>query len=115
MYQPKRIQKFTWDSSKEESCRRRGSGSPARSRLQRTYSIHCREPLDYGHNGEINGWSYPLDFLHSNADDDTSAMRSQDQGNTNGAEKFYVGGSDNALECLDYKQLAENHTICPEK
>ncbi|XP_028090654.1 protein TRM32-like [Camellia sinensis] len=101
--------------SKEESCRRRGSGSPLRSRLQRTYSIHHRESFDHGHNGEINGWSRPLDFLHSNADNDTSATRSQDQGNTNGAEKFNVGGSDNVLECLEHEQLAENHTLRPEK
>ncbi|KAL7247513.1 hypothetical protein ACSBR2_002430 [Camellia fascicularis] len=102
----------------------RASGFPAQSRLQRTFSIHHLESLDYVPHEESTGQGHPVIFLCSNADSDTSATaaRLQDQGHTKGTknriachEKCNVDGTSDVSNYVEHKQLIENHTLCPEK
>ncbi|CAL5334205.1 unnamed protein product [Camellia sinensis] len=102
----------------------RGSGFPAQSRLQRTFSIHHLESLDYVPYEESTGQGHPIIFLCSNANSDTSATATglQDQGHTKGTkkpiacnEKCNVDGTSDVSNYVEHKHLFENHTLCPEK
>ncbi|PSR90070.1 hypothetical protein CEY00_Acc30267 [Actinidia chinensis var. chinensis] len=100
------------EMSKKDNCGQRGSGLPARSRLQRTYSIHHLEPSDTPRHGKSNGWSHPFIFLTRNAVSDYMKGSKKTLACN---ETFNVGAAENVFDYLEDKQPSESHTLYPEK